>query len=95
MALGSSFTVEVEIDLAGLSPEDISLELLLFEKRDNPTEKIFLKRELQVTGQKPTGYFYKLDLRMSFPGLYYHYLRIHPSNPLLANSCDFPVITYL
>lgn len=95
VALGSSFTVEVEIDLAGLSPEDISLELLLFEKRDNPTEKIFLKRELQVTGHKPTGYFYKLDLRMSFPGVYYHYLRIHPSNPLLANSCDFPVITYL
>lgn len=95
IALGNDFIVEVEIFLNGLKPNEVSLEILLFEKREDEIPKnLYLIRELDMVSWYEDTMICKCEIKMTLPGVYYHSLRIRPKNSLLSNNCEFPVITY-
>lgn len=92
--IGEPHPAFIKLDLNGLSPNDIGVELVISEKKE---EKVrFVERHefnfLKVDGNLAT---FDLDLTIMTPGSYSYGIRIFPKNALLPHRFDFKYLHWI
>ena len=95
MLVGNKYRFEAVLDIDGLSPEDIGVELLLASQIDSAHDvKIAGKVELEVVSVEGSRVVYAVDALMEHTGSYDAALRVFPKNSKLPHRMDFALVKW-
>ncbi len=95
MYVGGKYRFEATLDIAGLQPEDIGVELLLASQIESGQDvKIADKIQLEVVSTEGSKVVYAVDATMEHTGSYDAALRVYPKNPKLPNRMDFALVKW-
>ncbi|MCE1198645.1 MAG: alpha-glucan family phosphorylase [Marinilabiliales bacterium] len=91
--IGNPYPANVTLDLKGLSPDEIGVELIIATGKDQP---VFVKRHDFSKVESTDGLaHYSLALTLKKPGIYNYGLRIYPKHADLPNRQDFRLLKWL
>ncbi len=91
--MGKAYPSRVTLDLKGLSPGEIGVELIVATGTDQP--KFVAKYDFEVEKQSDGLAHYLLELTLKKPGSYNYGLRIYAKNSALPNRQDFRLLKWL
>ena len=95
MVVGSKYRFEATLDIDGLKPEDIGVELLLASQIESGQDvKIAEKVELEVVAVDGSKVVYAVDALMEHTGSYDAALRVFPKNSKLPHRMDFALVKW-
>ncbi len=93
--VGGKYRFEVTLDVDGLKPEDIGVELLLASQIEKGHDvKIAGKFELQVVSTEGSKVVYAVEAPMEHTGSYDIALRVFPKNENLPHRMDFALVKW-
>jgi glycogen phosphorylase len=86
---GSAISLEVDVTLNGLAPDDIALECLVAPDQEPPGNepRIFLFEQPAERSESSTVR-YRLSLTPPYSGLQHYRIRLYPYHPLLAHKFE-------
>jgi alpha-glucan phosphorylase-like protein len=91
--MGQAYPSRVTLDIKGLSPEEIGVEVIVGTGEDRPQ---FVERHQFKAEKVEDGLtHYVLDLKLTKPGTYNYGLRVFPKNPELPNRQDFRFLKWI
>ena len=94
LKIGEDYPAKVEIDLKGLTPEEVGLEIVVTENGTDEHEMIdAIEFEVEKTENGVTTY--ALSLNIETPGAYNYALRLYPKNELLPHRQDFTYLRWI
>lgn len=108
LPLGEEFTASITLDITGLQPEDVGVELLI-AKRAQGMSYIIISQELKYekvkskvaagvdNDEEEAGQLVKYTCKkqMKFAGVYEYGFRIFPKNDLLPHRQDFSLVKWI
>ena len=92
---GTMFNAEIILNLAGLNTNDIGIEILMGNKKDEEVKTIAFKQELKAEDIGDGKAKYTCDFALKNAGVYDYTFRIFPKNDLLAYRMDFPLTNWV
>ena len=93
--VGGKYRFEATLDIDGLKPEDIGVELLLASQIEKGHDvKIAGKFELQVVSTEGSKVVYAVEAPMERTGSYDIALRVFPKNENLPHRMDFALVKW-
>lgn len=93
--VGGKYRFEVTLDVDGLKPEDIGVELLLASQIEKGHDvKIAGKFELKVVSTEGSKVVYAVEAPMEHTGSYDIALRVFPKNENLPHRMDFALVKW-
>ena len=94
ISIGKTYRGEVTLDVAGLRAEDVGVELVVAQKKDDKFKVINTEefKVMSVEGNKAT---YELEVASEIPGALQLAIRIFPKNALLPHRQDFALVKWL
>ncbi len=92
--IGETHPAIVTLDLNGLSPEEVGVEIVITEKIEDK-DTFVEKHEFVVESNEGNICTYKLDLTIMNPGNYNYGIRVFPKNPLLPHRFDFKYLHWI
>ena len=92
---GSPLCSEVELYLAGLSPEDIGVEMLFCTRDSKGKLHIKAKTEFSQVSFDNGVAKYRTEVLPETTGMYQVATRIFPKNPKLPHRQDFGLVRWL
>jgi glucan phosphorylase len=95
LELGEKFEAEVTLDLGGLSPEDIGVELVFAKRSENGDYRIRNIQELKYVSQKKHHVRYKGQATASLTGAFQYGIRFFPKNAWLTYRRDLPLVEWI
>lgn len=95
LRIGEEYPAKVVLDLKGLSPEEIGLEIIVTEPVANDTQKLVDRFEFSAGTVEGTVCTYLLNLRLMNPGAYNYGIRLFPKNQDLPHRQDFKLVRWL
>lgn len=96
VVVGGTYRFSVTLDIDGLSPDDIGVELLLAEQIEQGRPvRIAEKKELAVAKAEGSEATYAVDATPSLTGSFDAALRVYPKNPLLPHRMDFALVRWV
>ncbi len=92
---GKHFVSEISLNIPGLNPEDIGVEILMGNRVNGDIDKITFKKELtlQVSGSGKA--VFSCSFPLTHAGVYDYSFRIFPKHPLLKYRMDFPLVKWI
>jgi glucan phosphorylase len=95
MKIGQDYPAKVVLDLKGLSPEEVGLELVITINGNNTPPKLVQTMEfLAENGENGTA-VYSMDVTIEKSGTYSYGLRLFPKNEHLEHRQDFRYVKWL
>ncbi|VEJ19907.1 alpha-glucan family phosphorylase [Capnocytophaga canimorsus] len=94
IAIGKTYKGEVTLDLGSLSMNDIGMELVVAEQKDEKM-KVLLTKEFKAVSQQGSLVKYVLEVVTEYPGSLQLAVRIFPKNELLPHRQDFALVKWL
>ena len=95
MVVGGKYRFEATLDINGLQPEDIGVELLLASQIESGRDvKIAKKVDLEVVSVNGSEVVYAVDALMEQTGSYDAALRVYPKNSKLPHRMDFALVKW-
>jgi len=91
--MGQTYPSKIVLDIKGLSPEEIGVEIIIASGDERP--EFVEKHEFVPEKVENDLTHYKLDLTLTKPGSYNYGIRIFPKNSSLPNRQDFKIIKWL
>ena len=91
--MGKPYPSHVTLDLKGMTPEEIGVELIVATGTDEP--RFVAKYDFSVEKSEDALAHYNLDLTLKKPGAYNYGLRIYAKNKALPNRQDFRLLKWL
>ena len=95
MKIGQEYPIKVNVDLKGLSCNEVGLELILTENDENEKVKIVEVYELTAENCEGSVCCYKLNLHPNHPGSFNYGFRLFPKNENLPHRQDFKFIRWI
>lgn len=95
LLLGDNFAAGMTVDLKELSPEDISIELLITQKQNDQINDIILRQELTATQLENGKVHFETHFKTNQPGVFDFSFRMKPKHPLLAHDQDFNLVKWI
>lgn len=93
--LDTPYFIEAEIDIDGLKPEDIGVELVVAQQIDNYADvKVRGRYQLEYTKSEGNHAFYAFTMNPSSTGSFDVALRIYPKNSKLPHRMDFALVKW-
>ncbi|HEY3371488.1 MAG TPA: alpha-glucan family phosphorylase [Prolixibacteraceae bacterium] len=95
LKIGENYPASVVVDLKGLKPEDVGVEMVITENgEDNP---VTLVDSLQFDVEKIEGSIvtYKLNLQLMNSGAFGYAIRLYPKYPELPHRQDFHYLKWV
>ena len=93
--VGNAYRYEVTVDVAGLKPDDIGVELVMAKQIETGQGvKVVSTFELNVERVDGNNVHYSLDLVPEHTGSYDVALRVFPKNPKLPHRMDFALVKW-
>ncbi|MCL1821914.1 MAG: alpha-glucan family phosphorylase, partial [Prolixibacteraceae bacterium] len=93
--IGQNYPAKLVLDLKGLSPGDVGVELVVTISEDDGPAKLVDKMEFEVDSTKNGLTTYKLEVHLQTSGIYNYGLRLFPKNENLPNRMDFSCVKWL
>jgi phosphorylase/glycogen(starch) synthase len=94
--VGGSYHVEVVVDVDGLRPEDIGVELVIASQIDPGEDvRIVAKHDLEIVSVEGSSVRYVLDTAPPHAGSYDFALRVYPRNDKLPHRMDFALVKWI
>jgi phosphorylase/glycogen(starch) synthase len=94
--VGGSYHVEVVVDVDGLKPEDIGVELVIANQIDAGKEvQIVSKQDLEIVSVDGPHVRYALNTVPPRAGSYDFALRVYPHNEKLPHRMDFALVKWI
>ncbi|MGQ7868350.1 alpha-glucan family phosphorylase [Sunxiuqinia sp. sy24] len=94
--IGEEYPAQVVLDLKGLAPEEIGVEIVMTENNDvNDEPELVERKEFDVVKTENGLTTYKLELHLVHPGAYSYAIRMFPKNEKLPHRQDFKYIRWL
>jgi phosphorylase/glycogen(starch) synthase len=94
LQMGDVFEAELVIDLKDLSPEDIGVELIYGQKKNDSVDKLLGVDRMTLEKTEGSIATFKLSLPTTISGVYDFAFRIFPTHPLLPHRQDFNLIKW-
>ena len=95
IVFGKKYNLEVIVDLNGLSPDDLGVEMILATLGDGGRDvKIEGKNELTFDSLEGQLARYTIDAMPDRTGYFDLAMRVFPKNPLLPNRMDFALVKW-
>ena len=95
LKIGEEYPAKVVVDLKGLSPEDIGLEMIVTEPHTDGSQELIASMAFDAGPAEGSICTYLLNLRLMDPGAYNYGLRLFPRNPNLPHRQDFKLVRWL
>jgi len=95
MVLGDKYPVKVSVDLNGLQPEEVGVELLITESKDDGQERIVDTVEFIPEKSEGTSCCYKHTILPDHPGSFSYSFRLYAKHPELPHRQDFRFIKWI
>jgi glycogen phosphorylase len=95
MTVGQEYPVKVEVDLKGLSNEDVGLELIVAENGVEDTPEIVERLNFDVESCENSICRFNLNYRPLLPGSFNYGFRLYPKNDGLPHRQDFRYVKWL
>ncbi|MDD4225378.1 MAG: alpha-glucan family phosphorylase [Mariniphaga sp.] len=95
MKIGQEYPIRVQLDLKGLSSNEVGLELIVTENGNRETLKIVETLNFEVERCDNSVCCFKLDYRPVHPGSFNYGLRLFPKHVGLPHRQDFKCIKWL
>ena len=93
--IGHGYDVEVVVDIDGLRPEDIGVEMILADQiTDNKNVRVIAKRELTFVRQDGSRAFYSVRSTPESTGSFDMAIRVFPKNDKLPHRMDFALVKW-
>lgn len=95
LKIGKEYPIRVKLDLKGLAPHEVGIELIVTENADNEVPGILKKLDFeQETNEGPECY-YKLNYSPLHPGTFNYGIRVYPKNDGLPHRQDIKLVKWL
>ena len=92
--LGNPYHVEVTVDVDGLRPQDIGVELIIASQIDEGKVKILDTLQLNLIGHEGSQATYAVDSAPDRSGTFDMALRVYPKNDKLPHRMDFALVKW-
>ncbi len=93
--IDNSYRIEVVVDIDGLKPEDIGVEIVLANQINQDRQvKIVDKHELTFIKAEGSLAHYSIDAKPNRAGSFDLALRVYPKNPKLPHRMDFALVKW-
>ena len=93
--IGEEYPARVVLDLKGLSPEEIGVEIVITENGTNDEPDLVDCKEFDVDQSDGSVVTYKHNLHLMHPGAYNYAIRMFPKNKHLPHRQDFNYLRWL
>jgi len=88
------FIAKIELDLNGLSAEEVGVEILFARKYDNEITSIVHKQELEVSTEGDLTVF-ECDIPIYRAGVHDYVFRIYPKSDMIVHPNSFPLVKWI
>ena len=95
LKMGEDYPAKVIVDLKGLSPDEVGLEIVITENGEGEAPELIDSLEFKVVGQEGNIATYSMNLNLVTPGAYNYALRMFPKNENLPHRQDFPYLKWV
>ncbi|MCK7582002.1 MAG: hypothetical protein MZV65_44565 [Chromatiales bacterium] len=96
IGFGDSLRFEIAVNLNGLSPEDVTVELLIGRPARNGQPKNAKRMVMEYSGRTAgSDYLYELDLTPELCGKIEYKFRVYPSHELLTHPFEMGMMVWL
>ncbi len=92
---GEHFVAEVTLNIPGLDPQDIGVEILMGNKTNGDIKKIDLSLELDLKAFKNGKAAFTCSFPLKNAGVHDYSFRIFPKHPDLRYRMDFPLVKWV
>jgi alpha-glucan phosphorylase-like protein len=93
--IGEQYPARVVLDLKGLSPEEIGVEIVMTENGGGDDPELVECKEFNILNTENGLTTYKLNLHLTHPGAYNYAIRMFPKNEHLPHRQDFNYLRWL
>ena len=94
MDTNDHFVAKIELDLNGLSAEEVGVEILFAKKYDNEITSIVHKQELEVSIDGDLT-IYECDIPFDRAGVHDYVFRIFPKSNMIVHPNSFPLVKWI
>lgn len=95
LPLGQAFKATIDLDLKGLAPDQVGVEVVFFQRKEKDELEVRLVQELEVTTSVNNHASYTCELPTTMSGVYEYGFRMFPKHKLLVHRMDFPLAKWL
>ncbi|WP_423129072.1 alpha-glucan family phosphorylase [Gaoshiqia sp. Z1-71] len=95
LRIGEEYPARVVLDLNGLSPDEIGLEMVITETSPEGNHEFVNAIEFRVDQVNGSECTYLLNLHLMDPGAYNYGLRLYPKNKKLPHRQDFKYLRWI
>ena len=95
LKIGENYPARVVVDLKGLNPEDVGVEMVVTENgEDNPIALVDCL-QFEVEKIEESVVTFKLNLQLMNSGAFGYAIRVYPKHPELPNRQDFHYVKWI
>ncbi len=95
LVMGQEYPIKVFVDLNGLAPNEVGVELVITENEDGEESKMFDALEFQPQGCEGNLCTYAYTVKPHHPGSFSYSFRLFPKNENLPHRQDFKYIKWV
>ncbi len=92
---GDVFIAEITLKTPGLNKGDVGIELLVADKHNDVIDKVLRVEPLSLVDYGEGWARYYINLPMEHAGIYNYTFRIFPTNEMLPNRQDLPLVKWV
>ncbi len=92
---GDVFIAEITLKTPGLNKGDVGIELLVADKHNDVIDKVLRVEPLSLVDSGEGWARYYINLPMEHAGIYNYTFRIFPTNEMLPNRQDLPLVKWV
>jgi len=93
--IGDDFIAEVDLELNGLSPNDIAMDILVGQKENGDLSKIVLRQLFDKRSAEEGKVTFRCRIPTTRVGVYDYAFRLFPDHPWLPHRQDFNLVRWI
>jgi starch phosphorylase len=95
LKIGEVYPARVVVDLKGLKPEDVGVEMVITENGKDSAPELIERLQFEIESSKDFLVTYKLDLHLMDAGAFSYAIRMYPKNKELPHRQDFQYLKWI
>ena len=95
LELGDNFYAKVKLQLTGLQPEDIGVEIIFGKKENETVTELIHSDKFTMIQVENNEVIYECNIPVTQAGVYNYAIRIFPENKLMAHTYEMDLVKWL
>ncbi len=95
LMLGEDFVAEIDLDLSGLEPDDVGLEIIFGNKVDDQVKDYIHVEDMEMISTDNSTATFRCEIHATRAGVYDYAFRLYPKHPMLKYRQLFPLVKWL